>query len=139
PHNHSGRRVRSLARGPAASKGVVLLSLRAPKDGHNCIADELLHRSPVRLDDSLHASEVPGEECAHRLGVGRLAQSGRAGDVAEEDGDRLPLLAGWSGSLEGRAAGETEAGAFGVALRAVRTERHVLRLDPPLAEHNWSR
>src|SRR5262249_1303359 len=82
---------------------------------------------------------VPGEECAHRLGVGRLAQSGRAGDVAEEDGDRLPLLAGWSGSLEGRAAGETEAGAFGVALRAVRTERHVLRLDPPVAEHNGSR
>ena len=41
---------------------------------------------------ALHALEVAGEEGTHRLGVGRLAQCGRAGHVAEEDSDRLTLL-----------------------------------------------
>jgi hypothetical protein len=72
------------------------VNLRDAKHGHDRIADELLHGSAVRLDDSFHALEVAGEDGAQRLGICRFPQLGRAGDVAEEDGDRLALLP-WRG------------------------------------------
>ena len=88
-----GQGVAHLDCGSAGAQGVVLVHLRDAEDGHDRVADELLHRSPVRLEDSLHALEVAGEQGAHRLGVDRLPHGGRTGDVAEEDGDRLALLA----------------------------------------------
>ncbi len=91
-HAQLRERVVHLDRGAAGAQRIVLVHLRDAEDGHHRIADELLHRSPVRLHDRLHALEVTGEQRAQRFGVGRLAQRGRAGDVAEENGDRLALL-----------------------------------------------
>ena len=87
-----GQRVAHLDRRAARPKRIVLVHLRNAEHGHDRVADELLHRPAVRLDDALHALEVAGEQGAQRLGVGRLAERGRAGDVAEEDGDGLALL-----------------------------------------------
>jgi hypothetical protein len=55
PHLH-GR-----AAGP---ERVVLVHLGDPEHGHDRIADELLHCSPVRFDDPFHALEVAGEQGA---------------------------------------------------------------------------
>ncbi len=65
---------------------------RDAEHGHDRVADELLHRTSVRFEDRLHALEIAGKQGAHGLGVCRLPQRGRAGDVAEEDGDGLALL-----------------------------------------------
>ena len=58
----------------------------------NRVADELLHAVLVPLDDLLHPLEVPRQQRAQRLRVGRLPERGRAHDVAEQDGDDLALL-----------------------------------------------
>jgi len=63
---------------------------RHSEDGHDRVADELLHCPAVRLDDLLHPLEVPRQDRSQRLRVDRLAESGRSGHVAEEDGDDLP-------------------------------------------------
>jgi hypothetical protein len=60
-----------------------------PKIAMNRIADELLHRASVRLDDLFHPLEVAGEQASERLRVGFFAQPRRAGDVAEDHGHRL--------------------------------------------------
>ena len=76
---------------PHCAQRVVLVCGRHAEDRHDGIADELLDRSPVVLDDCLHPSEVAREQLAERLGVDRLPQLGRPGHVAEQDGDRLAL------------------------------------------------
>ena len=119
-----GQRVAHLDRGSAGAEGVVLVYLRDAEDGHDRVADELLDRPAVRLDDGLHALEVAGQHSAERLRVGRLAERGRAGDVAEEDGDGLALLARGRRGLERRSAGVAEAGALGILLPAARTRGH---------------
>ena len=43
-------------------------------------------------DDRLHPLEVPREQRAQPLGIERLAERGRAGEVAEQHGDGLALL-----------------------------------------------
>jgi len=80
--------------------------------------------------------EVAREHRAERLRVGRLAQCGRPGDVAEEDGHGLSLLAG------GRGGGELgpAVGAAGEPLRrllaAAWADRHQPRLLPPGSDFN---
>jgi hypothetical protein len=46
----------------------------------------------VAVDDPLHLFEVTRQKRPKRLGIARLAGRGRAGDIAEEDGDGLPVL-----------------------------------------------
>src|SRR5581483_12358662 len=75
-----------------------------------------------RLDDPLHLLEVLGEQAAQGLRVERLAELGRAGDVAEEDGDRLPLLEHGFGRSERRPARVAEAGPGAVLAAARRTD-----------------
>ena len=107
-----GQGVAHLDRGSAGPQRVVLVHLRNPEDGHDRVADELLHRAAVRLDDRLHPLEVAGEERAQRLGVGRLAECGRAGDVAEEDGDGLALQVRHGATLLRREAGTSRSKAL---------------------------
>ena len=89
----SGKRVAHLDRRPQRTQRVVLVHDRHAEHGHHRVADELLHRAAVPLDDRLHPLEVAGEQRAQRLRVELLAELGRAGDVAEEDRDDLALLA----------------------------------------------
>ena len=86
-----GKRVAHLGGRPHRAQRVVLVRRGHAEDRHHRVADELLDRSLVALDDRLHALEVAREQAAKRLGIELLSQSRRARDVAEQDGDRLAL------------------------------------------------
>ena len=88
-----GEGVAHLDRRPAGAKGVVLVQHGHAEDRHHRVADELLDRAAVCLDDSLHPLEVAREQRPQRLRIRRLAQRGRAGHVAEQHRHRLSLLA----------------------------------------------
>ena len=102
------QRVAHLERRTDGSECVVLVQHGHAEDGHHRVADELLDRAAVRLDDPAHALEVASEQTAHRLRVGRLAEGGRTCHVAEDDCDRLPYLDGGRGSGQRRTALEAE-------------------------------
>ena len=71
---------------------VVLVHDRNAEHGHHCVADELLHAAAVPLGDPLHPLEVAREQCSQPFRIEPLAERGRAGQVAEENGDGLALL-----------------------------------------------
>ena len=121
----SGRASRISHRRADGAQGVVLAHLGNAEHGHHRVADELLDRPPVRLDDALHPLEVAGKQGTQGLGIRRLAQRRRAGDVAEQHGHRLALLArddDWSGALL------AELGPVAVLVPAGQTAPHALRL-----------
>jgi hypothetical protein len=62
--------------------------------GHDLVPDELLERSAVVLDDRPHRVEEAQLDTAVGLGV-PFRELGRLDEVAEEDGDDLPLFAEW--------------------------------------------
>ena len=102
-----GQRVPHLHGRTHRAQRVVLVQHRHAEHGHHGVADELLHGAAVPLDDRLHPLEVAREQRAQPFGIERLAERGRAGQVAEQHGHRLALLAGRSrGPL--RAALRTE-------------------------------
>ena len=70
--------VAHLERGPDRPQRVVLVHLGHAEDGHHGVADELLDRAAMCLDDGLHALEVAREQRAERLGICGLAQRRRA-------------------------------------------------------------
>ena len=78
----------NIGRGADRPQRVVLVQLRDPEDGHHRIADELLERSAVALEDRSHRIEVPRHDLPERLGVESLAERRPVGDVGEEDGNR---------------------------------------------------
>ena len=84
---------RSSGCGAHGAQRVVLADGRHAEDGHHGVADELLDRAAVPLDRGARDVEVARHQRAQRLGVEPLAERGRAGDVAEEHGHDLPLLA----------------------------------------------
>ncbi len=88
-----GEGLAHLQRRPQRPHRIVLVHDRHAEHRHHGVPDELLDGSAVPLDDRLHPLEVAREERPQRLGVGRLAERRRPDDVAEEDRDRLPLLA----------------------------------------------
>jgi hypothetical protein len=53
----------------ARSQRVVLVRRRHSEHRHDRVADELLHRPPVRPDDRLHPLEVAREQRAQCLGI----------------------------------------------------------------------
>ncbi len=78
--------------GADGAQGVVLVHDGDAEDGHHGVADELLHRAAVRLHDPLHPLEVPGQHDTKTFRVDRLAERGRARQVAEHHRDDSPLL-----------------------------------------------
>jgi hypothetical protein len=86
-------RVAHLDRGPARTERVVLVRHRHAEDRHHRVADELLHRAAVRLDDPLHPLEVARQHRLQRLRIHRLPERGRANDVAEKHGHHLAVRA----------------------------------------------
>ena len=109
---------------PDRPERVVLVHDRDAEDGDDRIADELLDRSAVALEDRAHRVEPAAHDRAQRLRVEVLAEPGRAGDVGEHDGDDLARLARRLGRGERRAARHAEAGDVGVLGRAVRAGDH---------------
>src|SRR5205823_10193595 len=96
--------VAHLARRANGTQRVVLMDDRDAEDGHDLVADELLDRSPVPLDNPAHRFEVAGLDTAERLRIA-VRQGGRVDEVAEENGDRLADVA-W-GSAHDRAPAST--------------------------------
>jgi hypothetical protein len=120
PHPHrSSRRAQS----------IILVSDRHPKDSHHRVADELLHRAAVRLDNPLHTLEIPSQQRPQRLRIRRLAEFCRTGDVAEQHRHRLALLAAVAGQRRGAEPAELEA--VGVFLAAGGTSCHRASLRRP--------
>src|SRR5581483_4972703 len=85
-------------RRPDRALGVVLGRDRRPPDGHRRVADELLDRAAVELDEPAASVEVAGEELARVLRVAALRGGGEADEVGEEHGDEASLGRGSGGS-----------------------------------------
>ena len=63
---------------------------RAPH-GHDRVADELLHRAAVELDQPPAEVEVAREQLANLLGIARLREAREADQVGEQHGDEPAL------------------------------------------------
>ncbi len=97
------------------------------KDGHDGVADELLDRPAVVLDDPPHALEVAGQQGAQGFRVEVLSELRGARDVAEEHRHDLALLP--SERLdERRGALVAELRTFRVLLAAARADGHAHHL-----------
>jgi len=106
PDRRDGRpQLDRCAHGP---ERVVLVRLRDAEDRHHGVANELLHRAAVPLEDSPRILEIAAHRGPHGLGVESLPERGRARQVAEDDRDGLPDLAGRFDLLERRSAGAAE-------------------------------
>ena len=112
-----------ILRGADSAQCVVLVHLRHAEDGHHGVADELLDHSAVALDCGAGDVEVAGEHAAEALRIETLAECGRARDVAEQDGDRLPLLVDGL-RLERRSARVAEPRSHRVLVTALRADHH---------------
>ena len=64
---------------------------RHPEEGDDGVADELLDRSSVPLDDRPRLFEVAVEDVPQRLRIVRLTEARRPDDVAEESRHGLAL------------------------------------------------
>ena len=114
---------RSSAARTARSASSSVRDRRAP-DGHDGVADELLDRAAVALDERARGVEVAREELADVLGVATLGERGEADEVGEEDGDeaafgcRRTLAGVWAVAAAASASPHSPqnfmAGAFGV-------------------------
>jgi hypothetical protein len=116
-------------RRPDRSLRVVLVCDGSAEDGHDGIADELLHGAAEALDLRAQAREVGREHAADVLGVELLGAAGEPDEVGEEHGDDLALLAACV--VLGRERGSAvvaEARALGVLLAANRANRHAERV-----------
>jgi hypothetical protein len=69
------------------SKRVVLVQRREPEDGHDRIADELLHRAAVPLEHAPQRVEVAALDAAPGLEIEALGERRRVHDVAKEHAD----------------------------------------------------
>ena len=102
---------------------IVLVGDRCPEHAQHGVADELVDRAPVELDDLLQRGVERAEGGAHVLGVGPVRELGEPDEVAEQDRDEPAFLRGARG--ERRPAVRAEARALGDRLAADGTGRHV--------------
>ncbi len=106
------------------SLGVVLVRNRGAEDGHDRVADELLHCASEVLELRTNVRVVGHEERAYVLWVEPLGSRRRADDVAEQNGDELARLARHSVVKQRRCAGVAVASPFGVSLTTPRADVH---------------
>jgi len=71
--------------------GIVLGCRGRPPDGHDGVADELLDRAAVELDETSARVEVAREELTHLLGVTSLREHRETDEIGEEHGDEPAL------------------------------------------------
>ena len=84
-----GKRLLHLLRGPHGPERVVLVHGRHAEHRHDLVADELLDRPPVPLDDLAHAVEEARLDAAVGLRIPFREPRG-VDEVAKEDRDGLP-------------------------------------------------
>ena len=125
-----GERLSHLDRSPERAQRVILVQHRHPEHRHHRIADELLDRAAVILDDRLHPLEVARQHQPQRLGIELLTKRRRAGDVTEEHRHRLPLLLNEARLRERSGTRVTEPGTVTVG-RATAWAIHRLSLGNP--------
>jgi hypothetical protein len=85
----AGERLFHLVCGAGGAECVVLVHLRHAEDRHCGVADELLDRAVVPLDDRADGVEVAPHDAAEDLRIERCPQAGEVDNVHEEDGDGL--------------------------------------------------
>ena len=100
PAPSAGTASTSSSAGADGALGVVLVGGRRAPDGHHGIADELLDRAAVALDDVAREVEVARQRVADVFRVALLGERREADEVREQDADELAL----------RAAGRCRAG-----------------------------
>jgi hypothetical protein len=105
------------------TQGVVFVHDGDSEDGHDGIADELLHRAAVTFEHPAGDCEVAFHHPSQRLRIEPLAKRSRSRDVAEEDRDDLAELAALL-FHERRPAGVAEASFVPVRLSTRRAKRH---------------
>jgi hypothetical protein len=120
------QRLAQLGGGPHRPQGIVLVQDRDPERGHDRVADELLDRSAVVLEDAADLDEVARDDPPVRLCVEPLAERRRVDHVREDDRDRLPHLARRSALPERGSTCEAEPRAGWVGLATAGTGGHVL-------------
>jgi hypothetical protein len=119
-----GERIAHLGGGAHRPQGVILVQHGNAEHRHHRVADELLDRPLVALDDPPHAREVARHDVPQRLRVEPLPERRRAGDVAEDDGDALPHLVGGRRGGERRAAAPAEPESRGALATADGADPH---------------
>jgi hypothetical protein len=100
---------------------------RVSEDEHPGVADDPGERPAVRLARAPQELVERADEGTDVLGIERLAAGGEAGQVGEQDGDGLALLArsgGEGGRIQPRAAAVAEPGPRRVVAAAGRARRH---------------
>jgi hypothetical protein len=120
-----GQRLPELAGGANRPQRVVLVDDRDPERRHDRVADELLDRPAVVLDDAADLDEVARDDAPVRLRVEPLSERGRVDDVGEDDGDRLAHLTRRSRLLERSPTGEAKPRVNWIGLAAAETNGHV--------------
>ena len=119
--------------GPHGALGVVLVAGRRAPDRHHGVADELLDRAAVALDDPAGKVEIARQQVADLLRVPRLGDRREAHEVGEEDRDDPPLCHGWrrrgtrAGRGRRRESGRRRPGEARPALTAEARRRRVRR------------
>ena len=88
-----GEPVADRQRGAHGSLGIVLVGYRRTEERHHSLADKLLDAAAEALELGAYVRVVRHERCAKVLGVEPLGGCREVGEVSEEDGDDLPLLA----------------------------------------------
>ena len=84
-------RIDKLESGPDASLGIVLVGDRGAPDRHDGIADELLHRAAVPLDDVTGELEVAGQELPDGLRIATLGQRREPDEIREQHRHQPPF------------------------------------------------
>ena len=92
PVVQGGQRALGLGGRLDRAQGVVIVADREPEDGHDRVADDLLDRAAVRLEDQPHLIEVEGQDLAERLRIEALAERRRTLEVGVHDGREAPDL-----------------------------------------------
>src|SRR6185369_15967723 len=113
---------------PNRTQGVVLMERGYPEDRDHRVADELLDRAAVALEDLAHRLEEAAHDRPQRFGVQALAEIGGAGDVGEDDRDHLARLAAGLRLRERLGAVHAEPRRLRVGGSAVRARGHALSL-----------
>ena len=121
-------RLPHLPRRAHRAQRVVLVRNGDAKDRHHRVADELLDRAAVPLEDRAEVCEVAAHARAKRLGVGGLAERGRSDEVAEEHGDDLARLALRRGDGQLGAARAAEPCVVRIVATTARARRHARSL-----------
>ena len=103
---------------------------RGAEDGHDGVADELLHRAAVPLELTAHTRVVGGELGPHVLHVEPLGLCRRPDEVDEDDRDDLALLPSRRLLDERGAAAGAEPRVVGVLATACLTDAHGASLRP---------